>query len=245
MACFILRTKLTVATEFRCNRLLDKKPMGWKDAPQTWLASILCLSGVAALELFDSSGMGTGLSFSRFGTGDILSLVQAFGFGTGMYMSEKMIHKEPEQALPITAGLVASTALISMTWCFSDGWMNQPDWQSMGLPGLFLDPTMRTVALAVLWTGVVSTSTNFFVEISVLSRVPSSEASVILATEPLWASLFAALLFSENFGASDYVGGFLMISACLVNTLKPSDFKIGLFGSSDQEDTRLPTKNDV
>jgi drug/metabolite transporter (DMT)-like permease len=85
-------------------------------------------------------------------------------------------------------------------------------------------------ALAVLWTGIVSTSMNFYIEITALGRVPSSEASVILATEPLWASLFAALLFHEQFGTSDYVGGLLMISACLVNTLRPSDI-LGFFAA--------------
>ena len=86
--------------------------------------------------------------------------------------------------------------------------------------------------MAVLWTGILSTSVNFCIEITALGRVPSSEASVILATEPLWASLFAALLFNEQFGTSDYVGGALMISACLVNTLKPSDITGLLSGSS-------------
>lgn len=217
------------------HRLVDKKPMGWKDAPQTWLAAFLCLSGVAALELFDSSGTDSTMSFSHLGTGDALSLVQAFGFGTGMFMSEKMMKEEPEQALPITAGLVSTTAGIAMVWCLVDGWMTQPGWESMGLPGLFLDPNMGTVALAVAWTGILSTSTNFFIEITALGRVPSAEASVILATEPLWASLFAAVLFNEHFGTSDYVGGVLMISACLVNTLKPAAFK-DIFASLNQKE---------
>ena len=212
--------------------------MGWKDAPQTWLAAILCLAGVATLELFDSSGTDfTSMSLSNFGTGDVLSLVQAFGFGTGCYMSERMMRDEPDQALPITAGLIATTAFIAMIWCFTDGWMQQDGWQSMGLPGIFLDPSMRTVALAVLWTGVVSTSTNFSIEITALGRVPSSEASVILATEPLWASLLAAIIFHEHFGASDYIGGVLMISACLVNTLKPSDIN-GLFSPQVSQDAQ-------
>jgi drug/metabolite transporter (DMT)-like permease len=226
---------MRLAIHFETIRLVEKKPMGWKDAPQTWLAAVLCLAGVAALELFDSSGMDSAANLSRFGTGDFLSLVQAVGFGTGMFMSEKMMHDEPEQALPITAGLVSTTALIAMIWCFLDGWMQQPNWHAYTLPGLLMDPNMRTVALAVLWTGVLSTSTNFFIEITALGRVPSSEASVILATEPLWASLFAAILFSEHFGTSDYIGGVLMISACLVNTLKPSAFEI-FIGSSDSEE---------
>ncbi|EED89415.1 predicted protein [Thalassiosira pseudonana CCMP1335] len=214
--------------------LVDKKPMSIKEAPQTWLAAFLCLSGVAALELLGSSGLEE--SLSRLGTGDALSLVQAVGFGTGIFMSEKMMKKEPDQALPITAGLVATTAFISMVWCMLDGWMSTPGWESMGLPGLILDPDMRTVALAVAWTGVLSTSTNFCIENCALGRVPSSEASVILATEPLWASLFAAILFHEEFGVSDYVGGVLMITACLVNTLKPSDFKrfFGVFTGSNE-----------
>lgn len=53
--------------------------------------------------------------------------------------------KEPDQALQITAGLVTTTAFFSMIWCLTDGWMTQPGWESMGLPGLFFDPDMRTV----------------------------------------------------------------------------------------------------
>jgi drug/metabolite transporter (DMT)-like permease len=216
--------------------LIDRKPMGMKDAPQTWLAAALCLSGVAALELFDSNTNTFSLALlSKLGTGDALSLVQAVGFGTSVFLSEKMMKKEPDQALPITAGLVSVTAFFAMLWCFSDGWMTQPGWDTMGLPGLFMDVNMRTVALAVLWTGILSTSLNFYIEITALGRVPSSEASVILATEPLWASLFAAILFHEQFGTSDYIGGLLMISACLVNTLRPSDI-VGFFSITNTLD---------
>jgi hypothetical protein len=56
-----------------------------------------------------------------------------------------MMNEEPDQALPITAGLVSTTALYSMIWCFADGWMDRPGWESMGLPGLFMDENMRTV----------------------------------------------------------------------------------------------------
>lgn len=218
--------------------VVDKKPMSIKDAPQTWLAAFLCMSGVAALELIDSSSdvsstFSLAESVSRLGVGDALSLVQALGFGTGVFMSEKMMKNEPDQALQITAGMVTTTAFFAMLWCLADGWMSQPGWESMGLPGLFLNPDMRTVALAVAWTGILSTAANFCIEITALGRVPSSEAAVILATEPLWASLFAALWFNEQFGTSDYIGGFLLISACLVNTLKPSDIN-GLFSKSSQ-----------
>jgi drug/metabolite transporter (DMT)-like permease len=81
---------------------------------------------------------------------------------------------------------------------------------------------------------------NRFVETSSLGKVASAEASVILATEPLWAALFAALWLSESFGVNDYVGGALIVMACLANSLKPADFAgvlgtIGSDGSSIEE----------
>lgn len=61
------------------------------------------------------------------------------------YMSEKMMKQEPDQALPITAGMITTTAFFAMLWCFADGWMREPGWESIGLPGLFLNADMRSV----------------------------------------------------------------------------------------------------
>ena len=36
----------------------------------------------------------------------------------------------------------------------------------MTLPNLFLEPSLTQVAAAVAWTGIVSTSLNFFIEIT-------------------------------------------------------------------------------
>ena len=224
---------LGAATVIVCPTLegiVNKKPMGYKDAPQTWLAAILCLVGVGILELYDPNIGGfvtsAGENGSLFGTGDILSLLQAVGFGTSFFLTERMMRKQPDQALPITAVQVSTTAFICMVWCFMDGWISSDSAAaaSYGLPGMLLDPTLRTAAGAVAWTGLITTAMNRFVETTSLGKVPSAEASVILATEPLWAALFAALILSESFGINDYVGGALIVLACLANTLKPSDF---------------------
>ena len=198
--------------------LVDKKPSSLQDAPQTWLAALLCLMGVGMLELAGESGA------TSVGIGDVLALLQAVGFGTGIFLSEKMMRSQPTQALPVTATLVATTAFFSMLWCFTDGWMQQPGWETMTLPNLFFEPSLTQVAAAVAWTGIVSTSLNFFIEITALGRVPSAEASVLLATEPLWAAVFASAILHETFGINDFVGGALIVMACLANTLKPTDF---------------------
>lgn len=203
--------------------LLHKTPMGWNDRPQTWISAAMCMLGVGILELCGSDAANT---FSGIGVGDGLALLQAMGFGTGLFLSEQMMKKHPTKALPITAVMVATSALVAMFWSLSDGWIGSaPGWESMALPNLLIDPSMREVALAVVWTGLLSTSLNFFLEVFSLGKVPSGEASVILATEPLWAAAFAALLLGEEFGWNDYTGGLLIVAACIVNSRQPSDFK--------------------
>ena len=215
---------------------VEGKPMGVKDAPQTWLAAVLCLLGVGALELYQPNGGGGAVTMATAVTqGDLLAIVQAIGFGTGCFLSARMVQKEPDQVLPITSVLVATTAFWSMLWCFMDGWMDKPGAEVMTLPNLLFAPGFETVAMAVVWTGLISTSLNFVIEIAALGRVKPSEASVLLASEPLWAALLAASVFQvSDFGANDYIGGACILMACLANAvLKPSDFH-GLWGDEHE-----------
>ncbi len=212
--------------------LLHKTPMSWKDRPQTWISAFMCMLGVGVLELCGSDASN---AFGSIGVGDGLALLQAMGFGTGLFLSEQMMKKHPTKALPITAVMVATSALVAMFWSLSDGWIGTaPGWESMTLPNLLIDPSMREVALAVVWTGLISTSLNFFLEVFSLGKVPSGEASVILATEPLWAAAFASLLLGEEFGWNDYTGGLLIVAACIVNSRQPSDFQ-KLFSSQEDK----------
>jgi drug/metabolite transporter (DMT)-like permease len=203
--------------------LVNRRPMGIGDAPQTWLAAVLCLAGVGVLEL-----AGISVAAGGPGWGDALALLQAAGFGTGVFWTSRMLAKEPDQALPVTATLIATTAFLSMLWSFADGWMfSDPDWMTtLAVPGLFLHPSV--VAGAIVWTGLVSTSLTFWVELMALGRVPPSEASVLLASEPLWAALFAAVFLGGALTVQDAAGGALIVSACLVNALlTPSSFGLG------------------
>lgn len=205
--------------------LVYKKDVTLKKAPQTWFAAALCLLGVGILELYDPTGQTEMTDvFSQVGIGDFYALLQAVGFGTSFVLTEKMMTRVPGQALPITAVQVSVSALISMIWAFSEGWIGTLGAESYGLPAMFLDPSLRTAALAVGWTGLITTALNRFIETTVLGRMSSAEASVILATEPLWAALFAALWLSEDFGADDYIGGALIVAACMATALKRENF---------------------
>lgn len=220
-----------------------KKDMSLRKAPQTWLAATLCLVGVAILELYDPTGQ-TAMSdvFSQVGTGDFFALLQSVGFGTSFVLTEKMMTKVPGQALPITAVQVSVTAFLTMLWSFSDGWIGSAGAESYGLPAMLFDPSLQSVALAVAWTGLITTALNRFIETTALGKMKSAEASVILATEPLFAALFAALWLSEDFGADDYIGGSLIVAACLATALKRKDFNFILGEDGTPATTSKPLK---
>jgi drug/metabolite transporter (DMT)-like permease len=235
---------LGAATVIVCPALeviVNKKDMSLKSQPQTWLAATLCILGVGILELYDPTG-ATALSdiFSQIGTGDGLAILQAIGFGTSFFLTERMMTQVPGQALPITAVQVSVTAFLCMVWSLLDGWVGTSGAESYGMPAMFLDPSLQSVALAVAWTGVITTALNRFIETTALGKMKSAEASVILATEPLWASLFAALWLKEDFGANDYIGGALIVGACLATSLKKDDFRgFGdFFGDVDDKSRR-------
>lgn len=213
--------------------VVDKKKMGFADAPQTWIAAITCLVGVGVLELGGDGGLG------EVGWGDLWSLLQAVGFGTSFFITERMMAKEPSQALPITAMQCAMSAAFAGIWAGLDGigfmdgalafgsphgaWLLDESVSStFTLPGLFLNADFRSVALAAAFTGFATTAANRVGETIALGKLSSSEASVLLATEPLWAAVFASFLINEQLNLSDGVGGALIVAACVATAIDPS-----------------------
>lgn len=211
--------------------VIDKKDMSLAKAPQTWLAALLCMAGVGVLELDPFSAVQSAASAAAsvsVSSGDLLALLQAVGFGTGVFWTSRMLRKEPDQALPVTATLVATTAAVAAIWSLCDGWLWQDGWQHLTLPGILTTNNEESsgLAAAILWTGLISTSLNFFIELTALGRVPPSEASVILASEPLWAALFASVFYGTALTTGDSIGGALIVSACLANALlSPASFQ--------------------
>lgn len=211
---------------------VDKKKMGFADAPQTWIAAITCLIGVGVLELGGEDGLGD------VGWGDVWSVLQAVGFGTSFFITERMMAKEPSQALPITAMQCAMSAAFAGIWAGLDGmgvmdgffafgsphgaWLLDESVKStFTLPGLFLNDGFRNVALAAAFTGFVTTAGNRVGETIALGKLSSSEASVLLATEPLWAAVFASFLINEQLSLWDGVGGALIVTACVATAIDP------------------------
>jgi drug/metabolite transporter (DMT)-like permease len=175
----------------------------------------LAVAGVAVVELQGAAGAPT--------IGDALSFAQPVGFGMGYLQLEDLMRRQPEAALPVSAIKLTIIALASLCYfelgplldvAASSGELWIPRVPDFG--AIVASP----VALGgVLWTGIVTTAIALWIESIAFARVPATDASIILTTEPLFAAAFSAVSLGETFGTSDYVGASLIVGACVIAVL--------------------------
>merc|ERR1719362_1505340 len=169
-----------------------------KRDPRTLLAALIAVAGVGVLELAGSQ---------QFVIGDLYSLAQPIGFGIGYIQLEQIMAKNPDDALGVTAVKVIMTAIGSWGFfAFSGG--SFPDFG----PVLAAQPALQ----GVLWCGLGTTAVSLVLESVAFRYVDAASASVIFTTQPLWAALFAVWLIGEPLTAADCIGGFMVLSACLL-----------------------------
>jgi hypothetical protein len=159
---------------------------------------------------------------------------QPIGFGMGYLQLEEWMHKEPSAALPVSAiklGVVATAALtlfelsphaaVDLATNVDADALVEGAKQSMLAGGGFTVPNFTPILqsplalAAIFYTGIVTTSLALWVESIAFQRVPATDASIILTTEPLFAAAISALVVGETFGASDAVGAAFIIGACI------------------------------
>ena len=183
--------------------------------------------------------------------GDAWAVLQALGFGASFYLIERMmtdgatstmdgkdgksLPMEPsaddDQSLPITATITATVAAFAGLWATCDGFGLGP-LQGSASAGWLLDEGSRAaytlpgvlgtpVGPAIAWTGVVTTALTRIGETRGLARVCATDASVIIATEPLWASVLGVVLLGEVLAPNEIGGGALVMLAPIVGGSDP------------------------
>lgn len=166
--------------------------------------------GVTIVELKGAGGAPT--------IGDLLSFAQPIGFGMGYIQLEKLVRKKPDAGLPISAIKLIMVALFSFGM-FELFPLLQHEAFLPRIPD-FSPILSSPLALGgILYTGLVTTAFALWIESIAFKRVPATDASIILTTEPLFAALVGALTLGETFGVSDYIGATLIIGACAVAVL--------------------------
>lgn len=226
-ACVICSLNcIFVAIVAELSRVNSTKDRGYKTNfdLKKLIPAFIAVAGVAIIELQGAAGKPT--------IGDLLCFSQPIGFGMGYLQLEELMKKEPNAALPVsgiklavvatsalalfelsphaTANLAASGVVDASAAAVVEGATSL--WKVPDFTPIISSP----VALgAICYTGIVTTSLALWVESIAFQRVQATDASIILTTEPLFAAAISAVLVGEQFGASDAIGAFFIVGACI------------------------------
>jgi len=175
------------------------------------IPAAVAVTGVAIVELQGAGGAPT--------IGDALSFAQPIGFGLGYLQLEELMRKQPEAALPVSAIKLCVVALASFgMFELSPLLHSTTEWAPI-LPDFTPILSSPTALSGILYTGLITTAFALWIESIAFKRVPATDASIILTTEPLFAAAAGALTLGETFGMSDYVGATLIVGACILAVL--------------------------
>ena len=124
------------------------------------------------------------------------------------------MQKFPNEAGRCTAAQLLAVVIGSALYCaIAEGGAHMDGNQ---LREWFSDPY---VVGLIAWTGIASTALSVYMETRALQTLSATEATLLLSTEPLWGSAFAALVIGEQFGVDAAVGGALILAGCLYSNL--------------------------
>jgi drug/metabolite transporter (DMT)-like permease len=135
----------------------------------------------------------------------VLSLVVALGW---ILLNKHLL--ERHNAIVVTAyGVVAGTLMLAV--------MVPPIYGVPRLHGVSWQAWAALAASGVLCTAATTLLWNWG-----MTKVPASQAGVLLNAEPLMGSILGVTLLHEHLGGVAYVGGALILGAAIVLTTQPT-----------------------
>jgi len=190
-------------------------------------AAALGIAGVALLELTGQSGVSVG---------DLWCLAMPASFGLSYVLVGDMAKGfSGNDEVAFTGSQCAGFAAGSLVWLLAEqahaghlgsliasvATHNFGHLQTL----LGMDGVDTGFWIAAAYTGVITTAASIVLQTYAFKKVPPTDASIIIVSEPLWAALFAAVLLGESLGVKDFYGGSLIAAACLVNALDSRTFE--------------------
>ncbi|CAM9531413.1 unnamed protein product [Discosporangium mesarthrocarpum] len=161
-------------------------------------------------------------------------MAQPFCFGYGFWRTEKVSRAFPNDAMGIVGAQLATVAVMSLLWVAQAGDAPSSVAAFLGALGALAGAGAgagadalgghgtAAVPLAILWTGLMTTALTIYGETLAMRRLSASESTVILSTEPLFGTAFAAVLLGEPVGWSTATGAALVLLACVWSVLGPA-----------------------
>lgn len=141
-------------------------------------------------------------------------------FGLGFWLTERCSRKYPDEIFGLVAAQLLTVAVLAIGWCVQAG--------DLPLSLASLRETVLpssgelAVPISLMWTGLVTTSLTVFGETLAMKKVSAAESTIILSTEPIWGTAFAAVLLGETIGWNTGLGALLIVSACTWTSVGPA-----------------------
>lgn len=154
--------------------------------------------------------------------GDIIALGQPLGFGYTFMRIEHYVEKFKDvenRVLTISAAQCVAVGFLSLLWLLYDFHGTIPNMEYLIEPH-----RIGTIA----WTGIVTTVFAIYLEGIALQKASATDAALTFSSEPVWASMFAAILLHETLNLNAYIGGAVILMACVTGALSdlPSEDKL-------------------
>ncbi|GAX23891.1 hypothetical protein FisN_20Hh097 [Fistulifera solaris] len=233
-----LETTMASKSAFLCSMavvivpLLDFIFKGKKLAPRQILGVVLAIMGVGALELGDVADTLT--AESLISQGDWISMLQPLFFGFGFWRMEKAMHDFPDHPLRVTGGQLLAVFLGSALFTVVMEW-DDIDIHEMKM--YLADPW---VWMSLAWTGLVTTALSIYMETVAMKSISAAETTLLMSSEPVTGSLFAAVIMGERLGPHSMIGSFLIFLSCTIPNLS-NEVVQGVFdngNASEKPETR-------
>lgn len=173
---------------------------------QKWTSVLLAIVGIAMLELEGTDPPGLG---------DLFAFMQPVGFGSSLILLETVAKKRKEKdgaegndSGPAVAGLRSlGIAVPCLLWAASQGTLDsehiQPIFES------------QTAQAGLLYLGLFTTAGMWYLQTFVTPNVKAQDFSLILAVEPIFATLISVFFLGESVSNSEIFGGLLVVIACI------------------------------
>lgn len=180
------------------------------------VASSSSIEAATAVNTDALSAMARTLGVSR---GDIIALGQPLGFGYTFMRIEHYVEKFKDvenRVLTLSAAQCVCVGFFSLLWVLYDFHGTIPNM------GYLIEPhRIATIA----WTGIVTTIFAIYLEGIALQKATATDAALTFASEPVWASIFAVILLHETVNLNAYIGGAVILIACVVGAVSdiPTD----------------------
>lgn len=146
--------------------------------------------------------------------GDFLNLLSAFSFAIHMLRTEHISRNmKKENFLALVGCQVLVVALVSAALfiikCFLQNLTLQP-------PTKLFSMMVSFPWLAILYTGIFSTTFCLWAEVAAMHDVSATETAMIYGLEPVWGAAFAWAMLGERWGITGFVGAIFIIAGSLM-----------------------------